>query len=1187
MKKMFSPRLANVCTLLAFLTCFCACALAQSDVGTITGFVKDPSGAVVPSAKVIVKSEATGEEHTVTTDGSGHYTVPSLLPGLYTLRASAPGFKEYISRLNRLEANSTIELDGNLTVGQTTETVEVSATAAVLQTESSAVQAEVNGKQIQDQELNGRSPLYSAQLLPGVRSGGTLGDFNGTGLGGNPFAVNGTRSQDTLVTVDGAPAMRTRANGAVIGVGDVDATAEIQVLTADYAAEYGQAAGGQIRMVTKSGTHDFHGSAYEYFRNSDLNANTWGRNLSTTTNFASPFRFNNFGYTVGGPAAIPGKWDKLRDKLFFFVAQDWIRYRNTQTQTQAVPTNLMRTGNFSELLPAGNPWISSGRQLYYPSANCKLNTSTYAPVAGSACTPITNNVIPASMMSPNGLAILNAYPTATPGYVIGASNWIAQASQPENQRKDIWNMDIIPNNNNHIELRRSGLAYNEFDPFDQGTNFTQKYFNRPNQTNTAAWTYTINPTMVNELRATYSLDDVYIPVKTSDIGFNRQDLALPITYPYLFAGKDLPNKIPNITVNDSFYNLAAGPYPSHSSGPIFTASDSLTKVWGNHTIKFGMFYEYAGENDGDQINVSTVPGGASNQNGNFIFSDAGVNGGISTSGAGIANLLFGNADSYTEIGPRALTIWRRPLYEEFAQDSWKVNSKLHVDYGVRMTTVIGFHPLWGNADYFDGALYNPAQAVSLNSAGNVILGSGNPYNGMVIPGLSSFPSSALGRVGAASQNICDGASCSSLFAPNLRQGYIKPTNDLQPRLGFAYQLTDKVVLRAGGGEFTTAMPLLDNIFPGGNSPFQPFVTINNVKVDNPGASLSSTTAASITATTLNPNLKQPAAWNWNVTVEAQMPLKSVLSVAYVGHRGYHAWQVYDINQAPVGALQAAPTGTNINLLRPYKGYAAIQEEESTVNSQYNGLQLSWNRRYANGFMFGLSYTYSKSMDNGSNYRDIVPDTYNTSNLWGPSEYDTRHILIINYQYHLPFFKNETTLAGKLLGGWDIVGQTQFQTGTPCGVGSSQDFAGVSTTDLGSFGCGSEGQFWVENGNPNIVGGFAGSTSASNATQPTWFAVRNPNGTSIFTAPAAGTFNLQPGVRDSIYQPGLQDWNVSMFKRFVVRESDYFEFRAEAYDFINHPNWSGPNLNPTSGQFGEITGKTGLQRTLQLGLRFNF
>jgi hypothetical protein len=1153
---------------LACFALFSGSLFAQSDVGTITGFVKDQSGAIVPNAKVTIKSEATNEEHTVTTDTGGHYTVPNLPPGNYSMTAEASGFKQFISTHNNLQSNSTIELDGNLAVGQNTETVEVSASAEVLQTESGSVQAQVSGTQIQNQELNGRSPIYTAQFLAGVRSGSTLGDFNGVGLAGNPFNINGTRSQDTLVTVDGAPAMRSRANGAVIGVADVDATQEIQVLTADYGAEYGGAAGGQIRMVTKSGSTDFHGSLYEYFRNSDMNANTWTRNLSTSTNFASPFRYNNFGDAVGGPLWIPGKWDKLRQKVFFFIANDWIRERNTQTQTQAVPTALMRQGNFSELLSA-NPWYKGSTQLYYPG--------TCSKVGNAGCVPIPGNIIPANQLSPNGVALLNAYPAATPGFLSGTQNWVAQAAQPINQRKDIWNLDVVPNNNNHFEVRRSGLQYTEYDPFDQGSGETAKYFIRPNQTNAVAWTWTISPTVVNELRASYSLDDVYIPVNTSEIGFNRQTFADPVTYPFLFGGKDVTGKIPTVNLNDNFYSLAGGPYPSHSSGPIFTASDSLTWVKGNHTFKFGAFFEYIGENDEDQINVSTVPGGANNQNGNFTFTDAGTG---ATSGASIANLAMGYADSYTEIGPRAFTIWRRPVFEEFAQDSWKVNSRLHLDYGVRMTTVIGFHPLWGNADYFNGGLYNPAQAVQVNSSGNVILGTGNPYDGMVIPGLSGFPSSAQGRVLADGNPICDNASCNSLFAPNLSSSYIKPTNDFQPRLGIAYQFDAKTVLRAGAGEFVTGMPLLDNVFPGGNSPFQPFVTISNVRVDNPGASLVGGTAASITATSLNPKLKQPVGWNWNATFQRELFWNSVLSVAYVGHRGYHGWDVYDINQASAGALVANP-GKNINTLRPYKGYAAIQEEESVVNSQYNGLQISWNRRFTAGSMFGFTYTYSKSSDNSSNYRDIVPDTYNTSNLWGPSEYDTRQIAVINYLYELPFFKDQTRLSGKLLGGWQISGAVQAQTGTPCGIGSNNDFAGVSSNDLGSFGCGAEGQFWILNGSPTITGGFAGPTG--NTSSVRYF-------TANVTQPTAGTFNLQQGVRDSVYGPGLQDWNLMLFKQFAISErAGYVQFRAEAYDFINHPNWStsASNFNPTSSQFGEINSKSNLQRTLQLSLRYSF
>src|SRR5580692_8801737 len=294
------------------------------------------------------------------------------------------------------------------------------------------------------------------------------------------------------------------------------------------------------------------------------------------------------------------------------------------------------------------------------------------------------------------------------------------------------------------------------------------------------------------------------------------------------------------------------------------------------------------------------------------------------------------------------------------------------------------------------------------------------------------------------------------------------------------------------------MPLIDNIFPGGNSPFQPFVTVNNVRVDDPGASLVSGTAAAITMTTLNPNLKQPIAWNWNFTYQRELPLNSVVSIAYVGHRGYHGWDVYDINQAPAGTLQANP-GVNINQLRPYKGFAAIQEEESVVNSMYNGLQVIWTRRFTAGSLFNVAYTFSKSMDNSSNYRDILPDTYNTSNLWGPSEFDARHMVVINYLYTLPIFKNGNGMAHKMLGNWQLSGVNQFQTGVPCGVGVNTDYAGVG--EVGSFGCGSEGQFWNMNGTPSILHQFANSTASPNQ----YFSTTTSGGAPIFTQPAAGTF----------------------------------------------------------------------------------
>ena len=1142
-------------------------ASAQTETGSIGGFVKDPTGGVVPKAKVTITNEGTGAAEKLTTDGSGYYIAPNLPPGIYTMSAEAPGFKLYESKHNRLAPNSAVSLDANMAVGAVTETVEVAATASLLQTDSAAVQAEVSGDVVSMQELNGRDPLFAAGLLPGMRASATMGDFNYAEGVTEPFNVNGTRQQDTLVTFDGAPANRTRANGQIIGVPNVDAVEEIQVLASDYAAEYGRASGGQIRVITKSGTKDFHGSLYEYFRNSDMNANTWTRNTSTLTNYAQPAHYNNFGGVIGGPVWWPGLSSKLRERLFFFVAEDWIRYVYQDFTEESVPTLLMRQGNFSELL-SPNPWYSGSHVIYEPKT---------CPSTGAAsCVPFPGNIIPQNMLSPNGIAIINAYPAPTPGFQVGTNDLYLQASHPIDQRKGDMNFDILLNDKNRLSARRSDLSYYEFLPFDQGSGLTGRYFHRPNQTNTISLTSSVTPSLVNEARVSLSIDDVYIPVDTSLPGFNREDLPMPITFAYLMPnGKDIPNKIPTVSV-PSFYGLAGGPYPSHSSGAIWTGGDNLTKVMNNHTFKFGVSFEYSGEGDGDQINVNTVPSGASNQNGTFYFSDTRTGLGA-TAGIGMANLALGLADTYTEIGPRALTEWRAWMWEGYAQDSWKVTPKLHIEYGLRLSNIAGFHPLWGNADYFDGALYNQSQAVQVSpSTGNVILGTGNPYDGVVIPGYSSFPS-AGGRIAAFTSNQCDGGSCSSLLgASNMPKGYIQTRNYWQPRFGIAYQIDAKTVVRGGIGEFVTRMPLLDNVFPGGNSPFQPTITVSNVSVDNPGAALTTGTAAPLAMTTLNPNLKYPAAWNWNFTVQRQLPLKTILTVAYVGHHGDHAWTVYDINQPTAGALLANP-GVNTNALRPYKGYAAIQEEESVVNSQYNGLQVQWERRFTGGSSFGFTYTYSKSMDSGSNYRDIVPDTYNTSNLWGPSEYDERHIAIVNWIYAIPFLKNNNQIEGKVLGGWSLAGTAQFQTGPPCGVGANNDYAGVGET--GSFGCGSEGQFWVLNGPATInTGAFAGPVT--NSSSPKYFTVNA-------TAPPTGTFNLSPGVRDSIYGPGFQDWNLSLFKTFAVNERARFEFRAEAYDFPNHPNLAAPNFTATSSQFGMITSKTNLARNLQLSLRFVF
>jgi hypothetical protein len=520
------------------------------------------------------------------------------------------------------------------------------------------------------------------------------------------------------------------------------------------------------------------------------------------------------------------------------------------------------------------------------------------------------------------------------------------------------------------------------------------------------------------------------------------------------------------------------------------------------------------------------------------------------------------------------------MYEVFAQDSWKVSQKLTINPGLRYTINVPYHTLWGNQIFFDPEFYDSSQAVSIDPKTGLIIGTpsiAQLYNGMVIPG-SRFPSSAPAHVPEANTPTYNGLFRSGVpnYFNNIEYGQI------QPRLGVAYQITEKTVVRAGGGRFYTRLPVSDSIFVGGNPPFQPNASVSFGLVDNPGGG--GTQQVPLVVTTYNRNLKNPEAWNWNFTVERQLPWRSTVTAAYVSRRGLHLQRESDINQ-PTLATVAANSGVNLNAMRPYKGFGSIRESNDVASSKYNSLQLSWNRRASNGLQFGVAYTFAHSYDDGSNYRDVVPDTYDTSFLWGPSEFDVHHTLVFNYLYPLPFFRQQSGFVGKTLGGWEISGITQFQTGLPCSVAGGSDYAGVGLDS--NFGCGVNGQYWVVNGNPKIIGTFGPKGQ--------WFATTNPDGSPIFTQPTKGTFNAQH-VRDIIFQPGFENWNMGLFKKMKVTERLDLQFRAEAFNVWNHPNWCGASgcsgttnigLNPTSAAtFGKVLTK-GSERNLQLSLRAEF
>lgn len=1162
-----------------------AALLAQSDLGRISGFVRDPSGATVANAKVTVRTTG-GVERTATTNESGYYVISNVPAGLYTMDAEAAGFQKYESKDNKLDPSGDLVIDATLKVGSANETVEVSAAAVRLQTESATVENLVTRSQIDALELNGRNPIFMANLVPGTR-GGNLANLS-FNFSQGPSNINGARTPESLITFDGAPAVRTRSNGTSIGAADVDSTQEIQILTADYAPEYGRSSGGQIRVTSKAGGQDFHGAAYEYVRNTALNANPWQRNaVPATEHITAPIHYNQFGYNIGGPLYIPNHFNTDKTKIFWYWGEEWVRYIFTDTNsTTTVPTLKMRQGDFSELLDPNNIFYGKAVQLMDPKTG----------------NPFPGNIIPlcpqatGSCASANGLGILNSYPApnlTTP--INGNQNLFLSAKHPQYQRKDTLAVDVNLTDKQRLRLRRVYFSFWEYQPLDGGTNETPKYFDRPNQTNSIDHVWAISPTKVNEILVTYSQDIVHIPVNAA--GFlDRTKGAVQgagffgLNYPYIFpTGKLIPTRIPTVNMSN-FSGLSGGPYPSHSAGPIYDASESFTWIRGNHTLKFGGLYEYSGENDNDEINVQACATCTNNQNGQFLFSN---NGGnfvrpgyvLASTGAAAANAALGLFDTYSEIGHRAYTVFRSNMYEGFAQDSWKAKQNLTITYGARYTVNVPYHTIWNNMIAFDPSLYDPTNAVTIDPKSGLITGTptiAQLFNGMVIPG-NGFPASAIGRVPEASSSLYNG-----LFRGITNHYSDVQWGDIAPRLGIAYAINDKTVVRAGGGRFFTRLGVSDSIFLGGNPPFQPNASVSFGSVDNPGGG--GTNAVPLVVTTQSKAFKSPEAWAWNFTVERQLPWKSQLSVGYVARRGLHLQRESDINQ-PTTAVVAANPGVNINALRPFKGYGSIRETDNVANSMYSSLQVSWNRRFASDLQFGVSYTLSKSMDNGSNQRDVVPDTYNPAMLWGPSEFDARHVVAINYLYDLPFYKHASGILGKTLGGWQISGITQFQTGLPCSIAASNDYAGVGLDS--NFGCGRNGQYWVLNGHPSLIKTF-GPTG-------TWFTTTNPDGSPIFTAPPAGTFNTQL-VRDLIYQPGFSNWNLSLFKTIPINEKRGFEFRAEAFNVWNHPNWCGASgcsggtnigLDPTNTKtFGKVLTKGGGssgsgERNLQLSLRFYF
>ena len=1116
-------------------------AAAQFDRGQISGTIKDAQGGVVPGVTVTVTNLVTQRSNSTVTDSTGFYTLPNLPGGKYDVSAELQGFKKALRQNVTLDSSSSQTLNFSLETGAITEAVTVTAEATPLQTDV-AVRKTVEAKDIELLSFSGRNPIG----VPALKAGVIGGSFNTAGFSSlttGGFNINGSRGDENTIYVDGAVAVRTRSTGAIVGVQNVDAVQEVQVLTANYMPEYGRASGGQIRFITKGGSARYSGSTSFFYRDDKLQANTWARNRSPNkieNSGASPFNYKQYGYAFGGP--VPGAM--FKDKAFFFAAQEWVNFFQVQTGTATVPTALMRTGDFSELLDP-----SSG---FYSKAQIIRDPQTGQPFPG--------NIIPSGRLSPNGVALMNLYPLPTPGYRSGTANAIFNSENPQDQRKDNIRMDYRINDRNQITYRYSKYNWKSVDAFRGTFPFARTDWDRPNSTQNLNWTSTITPTLINEFSYSHSLDQVFIGVFKESGLYKRSRTG--INYPYIFPqNKEIDDKIPTVNI-DVFSGFDGGPYPSSSQGPIHLVSNATTYVTGRHTFKGGAAIEYSGEDDFDQINVSAIPGGTNNQNGQFAFRDSSS----VRSGLGISDMALGIFQDYAELGQRAFTKWRSVATDIFVQDSWKPKSNLTVEGGIRWAIWPPWHSQTNNIANFDPRFYNPATQAVINPSTGRLVG-GDRYNGIVLPG-SGFIGDAKSLVVAQDPRVL------ALFRGEPRGFSQTHYNALEPRLGLSYAVDKKTVARASAGIFHNRVTLNDSTLLGGNPPFQPMVTVSSGSVDNPGG-VGGAADLPFGIQGQDVVFKHPTAYVWSTGVQREVPLGFVVDVTYVGRRGLYLQRERNINQLPEGTLtNPANKDINIAALRPYKGYGAIRLSENAGYSKYNSLQLSADRRYTKGLKVGVAYTLGHSEDNASDKRNILWNSYNDKGYWGPSSFDRKHVLTVYYIYDLPFWREGGSVMKSALGGWQISGATFMRSGTPFSITRTNDIAGV--------GEGSNGQPMDLVGDiyANSNGKFSGGVVSGVATdQNFWF---NP---AAFANPAAGKFGNAP--RDLIRNPGDQQWDIALFKNFALGGTKKVQFRTEVFNFPNHPNLSGPNTDFTSANFGRSISKDGNRRDIQLALRFLF